>query len=209
MPNEPRASQRRGVRGSVGFTLIELLVALAVFALVAVAAVVVMRQSIDQRDAVRARLQQVREFQLAHGLLRSDLQQAAVRRTRNSEGSAARTAFVASPPGVPGPLFGFVRRGWSNPDQAPRASLQYVEYRVVDGRLERSARPAPRRCGRRHAAGGVAWRALGGGGVPLSRAVERRLERGLDALPDAISLELDLEQWGRVRQLFLLPEGRG
>ncbi|KTF32585.1 type II secretion system protein J, partial [Xanthomonas vesicatoria] len=69
-----------------GFTLIELLVALAVFALVATSAVVVMRQSIDQRDAVRARLQQVRDLQLAHGLLRSDLQQAAVRRTRNSDG---------------------------------------------------------------------------------------------------------------------------
>lgn len=198
-----------GTRGSAGFTLIELLVALAVFALVAVAAVVVMRQSIDQRDAVRARLQQVREFQLAHGLLRGDLQQAAVRRTRNSEGGAARTAFVASPPGVPGPLFGFVRRGWSNPDQAPRASLQYVEYRVVDGRLERSARPAldgavagaPQVVlrGVRSAAVGFHYRAQWSDGW----------SGGLDALPDAISLELELEQWGRVRQLFLLPEGRG
>ncbi|PPU01483.1 type II secretion system minor pseudopilin GspJ [Xanthomonas arboricola] len=198
-----------GSRGSAGFTLIELLVALAVFALVAVAAVVVMRQSIDQRDAVRARLQQVREFQLAHGLLRSDLQQAAVRRTRNSGGGAARTAFVASPPGVPGPLFGFVRRGWSNPDQAPRASLQYVEYRVVDGRLERSARPAldgaiagPPQVvlrGVRAAVVGFHYRAQWSDGW----------SGGLDALPDAVSLELDLEQWGRVRQLFLLPEGRG
>ncbi|CAE6715036.1 type II secretion system minor pseudopilin GspJ [Xanthomonas arboricola] len=198
-----------GSRGSAGFTLIELLVALAVFALVAVAAVVVMRQSIDQRDAVRARLLQVREFQLAHGLLRSDLQQAAVRRTRNREGGAARTAFVASPPGVPGPLFGFVRRGWSNPDHAPRASLQYVEYRVVDGRLERSARPAldgavagPPQVvlrGVRSAVVGFHYRAQWSDGW----------SGGLDALPDAISLELDLEQWGRVRQLFLLPEGRG
>ncbi|MBB3920642.1 MULTISPECIES: type II secretion system minor pseudopilin GspJ [Xanthomonas] len=207
MIRTPRSAA--GSRGSAGFTLIELLVALAVFALVAVAAVVVMRQSIDQRDAVRARLQQVREFQLAHGLLRSDLQQAAVRRTRNSEGGAARTAFVASPPGVPGPLFGFARRGWSNPDQAPRASLQYVEYRVVDGRLERSARPAldgavagPPQVvlrGVRSAVVGFHYRAQWSDGW----------SGGLDALPDAISLELDLEQWGRVRQLFLLPEGRG
>ncbi|TQU14104.1 prepilin-type N-terminal cleavage/methylation domain-containing protein, partial [Xanthomonas perforans] len=58
-----------GKQRTRGFTLIELLVALAVFALVAAAAVVVMRQSIDQRDAVRARLQQIRDFQLAHGLL--------------------------------------------------------------------------------------------------------------------------------------------
>ncbi len=39
-----------GKQRTRGFTLIELLVALAVFALVAAAAVVVMRQSIDQRD---------------------------------------------------------------------------------------------------------------------------------------------------------------
>ncbi|MBB4131219.1 type II secretion system minor pseudopilin GspJ [Xanthomonas sp. 3075] len=194
---------------TAGFTLIELLVALAVFALVAAASVVVMRQSIDQRDAVRARLQQIREFQLAHGLLRSDLQQAAVRRTRHRDGGAARTAFVASPPGVSGPLFGFVRRGWSNPDQAPRASLQYVEYRVIDGRLERSARPAldgtaagtPQVLlrGVRSAAVAFHYRAQWSDGW----------SGGLEALPDAIALELELEQWGRVRQLFLLPEGRG
>ncbi|MBB5864733.1 type II secretion system minor pseudopilin GspJ [Xanthomonas sp. 3058] len=196
-------------RRTAGFTLIELLVALAVFALVAAASVVVMRQSIDQRDAVRARLQQIREFQLAHGLLRSDLQQAAVRRTRHRDGGAARTAFVASPPGVSGPLFGFVRRGWSNPDQAPRASLQYVEYRVIDGRLERSARPAldgtaagtPQVLlrGVRSAAVAFHYRAQWSDGW----------SGGLEALPDAIALELELEQWGRVRQLFLLPEGRG
>ncbi|MEA9588812.1 type II secretion system minor pseudopilin GspJ [Xanthomonas sp. WHRI 10064A] len=191
-----------------GFTLIELLVALAVFALVASAAVVVMRQSIDQRDAVRARLQQVRDLQLAHGLLRSDLQQAAVRRTRNSDGSAARTAFVARAPGTQGPLFGFVRRGWSNPDQTPRASLQYVEYRIVDGRLERSARPALD--GAVAGAPQVLLRGVRSAEVAFHYRAQWSdgWSGGLEALPDALSLELDLEQWGRVRQLFLLPEGR-
>ncbi|APP76533.1 type II secretion system minor pseudopilin GspJ [Xanthomonas vesicatoria] len=191
-----------------GFTLIELLVALAVFALVATSAVVVMRQSIDQRDAVRARLQQVRDLQLAHGLLRSDLQQAAVRRTRNSDGSAARTALLARAPGTQGPLFGFVRRGWSNPDQAPRASLQYVEYRIVDGRLERSARPALD--GAVAGAPQVLLRGVRSAEVAFHYRAQWSdgWSGGLEALPDALSLELDLEQWGRVRQLFLLPEGR-
>ncbi|QHG88203.1 type II secretion system minor pseudopilin GspJ [Xanthomonas sp. NCPPB 1638] len=197
-----------GPRRVAGFTLIELLVALAVFALVAAAAVVVMRQSIEQRDAVRQRLQQVRDVQLAHGLLRSDLQQAAVRRTRNGDGSAARTAFIASAPGIRGPLFGFVRRGWSNPDQTPRASLQYVEYRVVEGRLERSARPAL------DGAAAATPQVLLRGVRSVVVAFHYRAQwsdgwsGGLEALPDAISLELDLEQWGRVRQVFLLPEGR-
>lgn len=195
-------------RRAAGFTLIELLVALSVFALVAAAAVVAMRQSIEQRTAVRERLQQVREFQLAHGLLRSDLQQAAVRRTRNGEGNAARAAFIATAPGTQGPLFGFVRRGWSNPDQAPRAALQYVEYRVVEGRLERSARPALD--GAAAGAPQVLMRGVRSAVVAFHYRAQWSdgWSGGLEALPDAISLELDLEQWGRVRQLFLLPEGR-
>ena len=40
------------------------------------------------------------------------------------------------------PLLAFVRRGWHNPDALPRPSMQYVEYRLVDGQLERSARGA-------------------------------------------------------------------
>src|SRR3546814_18211621 len=40
------------------------------------------------------------------------------------------------------PLLALVRRGWVNPDAEPRASMQYVEYRLVDGQLERSVREA-------------------------------------------------------------------
>ncbi|MEA0761182.1 type II secretion system minor pseudopilin GspJ [Xanthomonas campestris pv. campestris] len=196
------------LRRAAGFTLIELLVALAVFALVAAAAVGVLRQSIEQRAAVQARLQQLRDFQIAHGLLRSDLQQAAVRRTRGSDGVPARTAFVATPPGAQGPLLAFVRRGWSNPDQAPGASLQYVEYRLVEDRLERSARPAldgavtgaPQVLlrGVRAATVGFHYRAQWSDGW----------SGGVAALPDAVALELEMQDWGRVRQLFLVPEGR-
>lgn len=35
----------------------------------------------------------------------------------------------------------FVRRGWENYDDSPRASLQFVQYSLIDGRLERRARP--------------------------------------------------------------------
>ena len=87
------------LRRAAGFTLIELLVALAVFALVAAAAVGVLRQSIEQRAAVQARLQQLRDFQIAHGLLRSDLQQAAVRRTRRTlKALAISTACTTARP---------------------------------------------------------------------------------------------------------------
>ena len=41
---------------------------------------------------------------------------------------------------LPGdPILVLARAGWSNPNGAPRPSLQRVEYRVVEGRLERRA----------------------------------------------------------------------
>lgn len=189
-----------------GFTLVEVLVALSIFALLAAAAVGMMAWSADQQGAVRTRMARVGELQRAHALLKADLSQAALRRTRRSDGGVELSAFVAAPPGDGAqPLLGFVRRGWSNPDAAPRASLQYVEYRVVDGRLERSARPlldgAPPgtpqvlledvESVRTHFHTWRQWSDGWGGGVT--------------ELPQAVMLELQLRDLGRVRQVFLLP----
>src|SRR3546814_12242152 len=87
-------------------------------------------------------------LQSARALLKADLAQAAVRRVRGRDGNPARNAFVGSTAGatraISGsePLLALVRRGWVNPDAEPRASMQYVEYRLVAGQLERSVRRA-------------------------------------------------------------------
>ncbi len=197
---------RRSSRAARGFTLVEMLVALTVFGLLALATVGLLAHASDQQGAVRERMERIASLQRANALLRSDLSQATVRRVRGGGGAAAPAAFAASPHDRSRPLFAFVRRGWSNPDALPRASLQYVEYRLVEDRLERR--------GYRHLDGAA------DAGEPQvllqgvrSATVLFHSHRqwsdgwagGVGVLPDALLLELELDGIGAVRQLFLLP----
>lgn len=190
-----------------GFTLVELLVAVSVFALLAIASVSILAHVLDQRAAVSAQSARLAQLQRTHALLGADLSQAALRRVRRADGSAERGAFLAMAPGAEdGPLFAFVRRGWSNPDAAPRASLQYVEYRVRDGRLIRTSRE------RLDGAGDAEPQVLLEG-VRSARVAffghgqwSDGWDGGVTRLPEAVALELDLERFGHLRQVFLLPE---
>ncbi|MDR7194392.1 type II secretion system minor pseudopilin GspJ [Luteimonas terrae] len=197
-----RAPRRR----ARGFTLIEVLVSLAIFAMLAAAAVGVLAWTADQQDVIRARMDRTAELQRAHALLKADLGQAAVRRTRRSDGVAELSAFTAAPPDDRSrPLMGFVRRGWENPDDAPRASMQYVEYRVADGSLQRSTRAAL------DGTSAAAPQVLLDGVESVRASYYARgfwsdgWGGGLDALPQAVALEMDVRDFGHVRQVFLLP----
>lgn len=194
---------------SGGFTLVELLVAVAIFALLSAGGVAVMAYAADNQGALAVRMERLAEFQRARALLQADLAQAAVRRVRGRDGSPARSAFVGSHvrggSDHPGTLFALVRRGWGNPDAEARPSLQYVEYRLVEGRLERSVRAA--------LDGGAPMppQVLLGGIRSLS--LDYRLQDewidgwpgGVDALPEALRLHLDLDGLGPVDWWFLLP----
>lgn len=187
-----------------GFTLVEMLVALAVFALLAAGGVTVMAWASTSQGATQARMARVGELQRARAMLQADLSQAAPRRTRNAAGIGAVQAFTGSAEPAAGVLFALTRRGWENPQGAPRASLQYVEYRLQEGRLERSARsmldgarlepPQTLLEGVREA--GVAYRFQGEwmDGWP----------GGMDRVPEALVLTLELEGLGRIEQAFLM-----
>lgn len=190
-----------------GFTLVEVLVALALFGLLAGATVGVFAYAVDHRERVAERIGQVAEWQRATALLRQDLAQVAVRRVRDADGRPRADAFTGSPSGEATLRLSFVRRGWENADQQPRPSLQRVEYRLEEGRLER-----------------VAFAALDGA-EPLAPQVLLRDIRawriayhhegqwapawtgGLQRLPDAIALTLDLEPFGSVRHVVLVGGG--
>ena len=118
-----------------GFTLVEVLVALAIFAMIASAGVGLLSFAIDNRLAVRDASERTAAFQRTRALMRADLGQAAPRRVRGADG-APRAAFELGGEA----LFAVTRRGWINPGEAPRASMQRVDYRLIDGRLERRVR---------------------------------------------------------------------
>lgn len=189
-----------------GFTLVEMLVALLVFSLLSAAGVAVLGFAADNRAVVRERMDDVAALQSARALIKTDLEQIADRRTRADGGVPSRSLSGGESDAAP--VLAFTRRGWDNPDEAPRASMQYVEYRLVEDRLERRARSA------------LDGAALGEPQVLLRGVRGLAVDfyaRGVWApawapsadrpLPQAVRLQLDLESFGEVTQLILLPDG--
>ena len=193
-----------------GFTLIELLVALAIFALISVAGVMLLRSGSDTQIAVKKRLE---EMALSHRLansLEGDLAQAIARPVRDQSGQPV-PAFTQVEASVPGALFGFVRAGWSNFDSAPRAGLQRVAYVLEGGALKR-----------------LSWPMLDGAAPTdaavlledvTSATVEFRDDAGAwrddwtavdaNALPRAVALNVNLAGKPAQRMLFLVgPQTR-
>lgn len=199
-----------GRGASRGFTLVEMLVALVVFALLGVAATGVLAWAADSRGVVAGHSARLAELQRARALLQADLSQVAARRVRGRDGVPALDAFRGathrsgntSAPGQP--LLAFTRRGWENPDGAARASVQYVEYRLMDGRLERATRPA--------LDGALTGepRPVLGGITDASIEYHHRGEwnhgwpGGEAELPAAVRLVVQLQDLGRLEQLFLV-----
>lgn len=129
-----------GRNSEAGFTLIELLVALAIFALISVAGVMLLRSGSDTQIAVKMRLEQMALSNRLTNNLEGDLAQAIARPVRDQSGQPV-PAFIQNDASLPSALFGFVRAGWSNFDSAPRAGLQRVAYILESGALKRISWP--------------------------------------------------------------------
>lgn len=193
-----------------GFTLIELLVALAIFALISVAGVMLLRSGSDTQIAVKKRLEEMALSHRVANSLEGDLAQVIARPVRDQSGQPI-PAFTQGEASVPGALFGFVRAGWSNFDATPRAGLQRVAYVLEGGMLKR-----------------LSWPMLDGtspidAAVLLedvtSATVEFRDDAGVwrddwtatdpDALPRAIALNVNSAGKPEQRMLFLVgPQTR-
>jgi general secretion pathway protein J len=122
-----------------GFTLVEMLIALALFAIIAVGALGLLRFSVDAELASRAKTDSIAAQRRFLSVWTADLAQAVPRPTRDRSG-APRVAFEANTDGV---LLRLTRSGWDNVDGAPRPGLQKVEYRVTATALVRAGYPFP------------------------------------------------------------------
>jgi len=191
-----------------GFTLVEVMISLMIFAMLAGAGAAVLSGAINNRFAVKAASDRVGDLQRMRGLLRADLGQAAARRSRGPTGRPTPQPIVgASSPGEP--ILVLNRAGWSNPGEKARPSLQRVEYRIVEDRLERrasshldGARPGPAQ---------VLYRGVSDVTVDFVRdgvaapAFISSIDR---PLPDAVRIAMTIEGYGRVEQLFIVGSGR-
>lgn len=123
-----------------GFTLVEMLIALAIFAIIAVGALALLRFSVDAELASRTRTEQIAGLRRFLSVWNADLAQAVPRQSRDAAGGAhnALEAPVGASDGV---VLRLTRGGWSNFDGSPRPSLQRVEYRWQGGKLTRAGYP--------------------------------------------------------------------
>lgn len=123
-----------------GFTLIEVMISLLIFGLLAAAGVALLSFSVRAQGVTAARLDDASALARLSSALTADLAQATPRRTRG-EGGEPVAAFTGESGSGATPMLRFVRGGWSNLDDAPRAGVQKVEYKVEDDALVRIAYP--------------------------------------------------------------------
>lgn len=194
-------------RARSGFTLVEVLISLLIFALIAAAGAAVLSLSIDNRFAIKAASDRTGDLQRLRSLLKADLGQAAARRSRGPTGRPMPQPMAG--PAAPGdPVLILTRAGWSNPGEQPRPSLQRVEYRLVEDRLERrvsshldGARPGPPQVLYRGVRDLTVAFLRDGAEAPAFITTPER------PLPDAVRLTMTLDGYGRVEQLFLVGGG--
>lgn len=191
-----------------GFTLVELLVALLIFGMLSAAGVALLTFSVRAQDMAGERLGELAAIRRTGALMTGDLAQAAPRLVRGQAG-AVQPAFVGGDGQEGDVALALVRRGWDNPDGASRASLQKVEYRLVEDRLERTAY--------RYLDGAepMATATVLGGIETLT--LRYRDEEGawrerwdptdITDLPRAVELVVDLGDGTAIRQLFLVGTG--
>jgi general secretion pathway protein J len=202
------ASACRQSVSSRGFTLLELLVALAVFAVMSVMAFGGLRAVLNASESTQASASRLAAVQQAFVVIGRDAEQAQRRPVRDEYGDvqpALRVGSVADRR-----LFELSRAGWSNPAGHARSTLQRVAYRHEDGTLYRLYWPVLDRA----QDSAVQERVL----LTGVNAVQVRVldpdgqwqtdwppVNGSDAAPRALEMVLELEDWGEVRRLFLIP----
>jgi general secretion pathway protein J len=191
-----------------GFTLVEVLISLMIFAMIAAAGAAVLGVTIDNRFAVKAASDRIGDLQRMRSLMRADLGQATARRSRGTTGRPMPQPIVgAAAPGDP--ILTLTRAGWSNPGEQSRPSLQRVEYRLVEDRLER--RVSSHLDGARAGPPQVLYRGVRDVSVAFVRDGEAAPSfiSSIDRpLPDAVRIGMTIEGYGRIDQLFLVGSGR-
>ena len=189
-----------------GFTLVEMRVALAALAVLAAGGFMVTGVSANSQEAIQSKQSATQSLLRMRAALRGDITQAAGRRPRDLNGQKTQAALSGGYRND-GVFLSLVRRGWDNPLEQQRASLQYVEYRLHEGQIER--------LWRRYIDGSPmqAPQVLASG-VENARVEFFDFDQWTEGwagapnrpLPRAVRLTISLQSRGELSQVFLLPE---
>lgn len=197
-----------------GFTLVEVLVATFVMALLATLGIALLSDTMRSRDRLEGLIEEVQSLELARTIIARDLSQLAPRRARDAFGTHAPSQFEGGNDLSGQRLMAFVRNGHDPLDErAVTSRLQYVEYRLEQGRLIRRSRTLvdpysdTPHLDRVLLSGiedlDVRFLALAGWGDVWADGGEI----GELSAPRAVSLEIEHERFGAFETVFLTPLG--
>ncbi|MFC3094096.1 type II secretion system protein GspJ [Alteromonas sediminis] len=126
------------MRSVNGFTMLEILIAMAIFTMIGIGSTALLTTVIDSNEAASERFVRLQSLQRAMLLIERDVQQAIARPVRIEGEAIDRVMFGGITDTSDADGLAFVRAGWSNPQfMLPRSTLEYVAYRLTEGRLER------------------------------------------------------------------------
>lgn len=192
---------------SAGFTLLEVLLALVVFATLSLSAYQVLQGVLKSDEKSRIKVERLATLQRSLALLERDFSQI-INRPSRIQGEASSVVFQAARYQMESDDWSvsFVRGGWLNPGAVlPRSQLQKVGYRLREGKLERLSY--------------LYVDPVIGTEPTVTPVLEQVKNFGLrfwngtewveewsksSALPTAVEVTLVLEDYGKIRRLFLV-----
>ncbi|MTJ02590.1 type II secretion system minor pseudopilin GspJ [Idiomarina piscisalsi] len=201
-----------------GFTLVEVLVTMAIFAVIGIASYQVLSQMVSTEQQSSERREALEQLQFSQLLMQQDIRQIVAKPTRPNDTEVTHqyvsndVGYFDSERGV----LAFVRSGFDNPgDVLPRAELQPVIYRVMNGQLQRvsysfvndrSNEPTIQTL--LDDVTDLSFRFYRGAGQSDGN---RGFEQGWNAewrsagdLPKAIEVTLQTEKYGEIKRVFLV-----
>lgn len=202
-PNRTKAS---------GFTLLEMMLAMAIFALLGVATAAVLSNILNISETSETHHLRLKQVQRAMSMMERDFSQLVMRPVRGAGSEPSESNYQFGDGWLDSDADGisFFRLGWLNPrGQLPRGSLQQVGYRIQQNELQRLHHIYP------DPVVDTDPEEL----MLLDRVLDFKLAFYVDGkwqtklegspLARAVSVKLELEDFGEIERRFLLPEGVG
>ncbi|MGV6801441.1 MAG: type II secretion system minor pseudopilin GspJ [bacterium] len=198
-----------------GLTLIEVMVALAIFAIISSACVLILRLTIDSHRQLQSSSTRMGEIMIMRSMLKSDLLQIADRVGRDENGMrmpgpVAGGNYLA----LGGPrqdengrlLLAFIHYGNINPaDMLNRSELEYVEYLVKDEQLIRRSWAWPDRQENTPITTRILMQQVSEIEIEFFNGIEwhdRWLSSTTALAPNAVRLTFTSPKFGRIPHLF-------
>jgi len=192
-----------------GFTLLELLVALAIFSMISVMAYGGLQTVITTKNTTQETSARIAEVQMLVMRISNDLRQAIARKVRNEHGDSIPA--MQSEPSNNGTLE-WSRAGYRNPASLKRSNIQRIAYKIEENKLIRLSWPVLDRAQDTEAFDSevlsnitsIEWRFLNNQNVWVSQWPEKN-NKGINyALPQAVEVSLELEDYGKIRRLIIM-----